>query len=108
MVPRTQELLCGLLVRFFFEALHLVDRVFELLVERFALLNITVGRGWEGWRNTKCDQVTLARHFERLAQQIVEEVAIANEMVGWQDRHGGLGITLAQYHGGQAHDGRRS
>ena len=102
MVSRAQKALRRFLIRLFFEALHVVDRVFELLVQRFTLLDVTISRRWERRRDPKGHQVVLLRYFKSLAQQIMEQITVADEMVRRQDRHGSLRVTLAQYHGCQA------
>src|SRR5512141_2011526 len=72
MISRAKKTLRGFLVGFFLEALHVVNGIFELLVQRFPLLDVTIRRGWERRRDAERDQVVLFRHLKSLAQQIME------------------------------------
>ncbi len=94
----TRQHLPGLgFIRLFGESHHPVDGIVELFRQQRPLLDVAITCGGEGRGDAERDQVVPAGHLRRHPQHQVEQVAVADEMVGRQDEHDRLGVALRQH-----------
>src|SRR5574341_2003539 len=76
MIPGTQEFLRGPFIRFFLELLYLIDRIFELAIQRLATLNISIrGRGIDRG-DAEGDKIVQMGDLKSGAQKVMEQIAI--------------------------------
>jgi len=50
------------------------------------LFGYNIRRGWMAWRDAKRHKIIILSNLKCCIQQVVEQIAITNEMIGWQDR----------------------